>query len=77
MFGMTTSQAIAAITILVSIVLYFAANTGSQQNAFIFLLAIALLMLIVGTPFSYTDVMFMNNKSFEYEPHYENWQKNQ
>lgn len=46
---MTTSQSIAAIAILASIVLYFAANTGSQQNAFIFIFAISLLMLIVGT----------------------------
>lgn len=48
MFGISTSQAIAAIVILVSIVFYFAANSGLKQNAFIFVFSVALTVLIVG-----------------------------
>ena len=51
MFGMTTSQSVASIVLLVSIVFYFAANTGLKQNAFIYIFAIALTMLIVGRDF--------------------------
>ncbi len=49
MFGLTTSQAFTSIVILASIVLYFAANTGIQQNAFIYIFSIAVTCLVVGT----------------------------
>lgn len=48
MFGLSTSKSVAAITMLVSIVLYFGANSGLKQNAFIFVFAVALTILIVG-----------------------------
>ena len=48
MFGLSGCQSISAITILTSIVFYFAANDGLKQNAFIYVFAIALTMLIVG-----------------------------
>lgn len=51
MFGMSTSQSIAVVLIVVFIVFYFAANTGLMQNAFIFLFAIAGIVLIVGNYF--------------------------
>lgn len=49
MLGLTTSQSVAVLFILSSIVLYFAANSGGMQNAFIFVFAIAGIVLIVGT----------------------------
>ena len=48
MYGFSTSQSVAAISMLVSIVLYFGANSGLKQNAFIYFFGIALTMLIVG-----------------------------
>ena len=48
MYGFSTSQSMAAISMLVSIVLYFGANSGLKQNAFIYFFGIALTMLIVG-----------------------------
>lgn len=48
MFGLTTSQSIASVLLLVFIVFYFAANTGSKQNAFIYMFSITLIVLIVG-----------------------------
>lgn len=48
MFGLSTSQSTASILILVFIVLYFAANTGIMQNAFIYCFVIAGIVLIVG-----------------------------
>lgn len=48
MFGLTTSQSIASVLLVVFIVFYFAANTGTKQNAFIYMFAIALVVLIVG-----------------------------
>lgn len=77
MFGITTSQSIAVVLIVVFIVFYFAANSGLMQNAFIFLFAIAAIVLIVGNFIFYPDCLFMNERTFEYEPHYENWQKRQ
>ena len=49
MFGLSCSQSTAAIVMLASIVLYFAANTTLKQNAFIFLFAVTLTIIIVGT----------------------------
>ena len=51
MFGLTTSQSIASVLLVVFIVFYFAANSGSKQNAFIYMFAIALVVLIVGKYF--------------------------
>jgi hypothetical protein len=48
MFGLTTSQSIASVLLLVFIVMYFAANSGIKQNAFIYLFATTLIVLIVG-----------------------------
>ena len=48
MFGLSGCQSISAITILTSIVFYFAANDGLKQNAFIYVFSIALTLLIVG-----------------------------
>jgi ABC-type nickel/cobalt efflux system permease component RcnA len=71
MFGLTTSQSIASVLILVFIIFYFAANSGIQQNAFIYLLATTIIVLIVGTYFIYDlDCLFMNDKAFDYEPQY-------
>ena len=75
MYGYTTSQKVAAISMLVSIVLYFGANSGLKQNVFIYFFGIALTMLIVGNDQLIIDFLFMNDRAFEYEPHYENWQK--
>lgn len=52
MFGLTTSQSIASVLILVFIVMYFAANNGLKQNAFLFMFAVTTIVLIVGKPFS-------------------------
>ncbi len=49
MFGLTTSQSIASVLILVFIVMYFAANTGLMQNAFIFCFIVTVTVLVVGT----------------------------
>ncbi len=70
MFGLTTSQSIASVLLLVFIVLYFAANTGTKQNAFIYMFAIALVVLIVGIEFLKIDCLFMNDRTFDYEPQY-------
>ena len=70
MYGLTTSQTIAFIIILVTIVLYFAANTGSKQCAWIFFFSIAVTILVVGKYILMVDFLFMNDKAFEYEPHY-------
>lgn len=50
MFGLTTSQSIASVLLLVFIVMYFAATNGLKQNAFIYLFGITAIVLIVGTP---------------------------
>ena len=71
----TTSQWISSIVIVVSIVFYFAARTGLQQNAFLYVFGVALIVLVVGIYFVIVDILFMNQRGFEYEPHYENWQK--
>ncbi len=74
--GFTYSQWITSIVIVTSIIFYFAANTGSKQNAFIYVFGIALTVLIVGKYlFKCLDILFMNERTFEYEPNYENWQK--
>jgi hypothetical protein len=46
--GFSTSQWAAVIAIIVSIVFYFAANSGLKQNAFLYVFGIALTVLIVG-----------------------------
>lgn len=48
MFGLSGSQSIAAIVMLASIIMYFGANSGLKQNAFIFVFAVALTIIIVG-----------------------------
>ena len=48
MFGYSTSQSFLVISMLVSIVLYFGANSGLKQNAFIYFFGIALTLLVVG-----------------------------
>lgn len=50
MLGLTTSQSVSVVFIVASIVLYFAANSGIMQNAFIYVFSIALVVLIVGKP---------------------------
>lgn len=47
--GFSTSQWISVVAIVVSIVFYFAANSGLKQNAFLYVFGIALTVLIVGT----------------------------
>jgi len=44
----TTSQWISSIVLVASIVFYFAARTGQQQNAFLYVFGVALVVLIVG-----------------------------
>lgn len=51
MYGLSTSQWVSSLTILTSIVFYFCANTGLKQNAFLYIFAIALTVLIVGNMF--------------------------
>lgn len=51
MFGLTTSQSIAVIILVCTIVFYFAANTGIKQNAFLYIFIITLTVLIVGIKF--------------------------
>jgi hypothetical protein len=46
--GFTTSQWISSIVIVASIIFYFAARTGLQQNAFLYVFGVALVVLIVG-----------------------------
>jgi hypothetical protein len=48
MFGLTGSQSIASVLLLVFIIMYFAATNGLKQNAFIFLFATTAIVLIVG-----------------------------
>lgn len=48
MFGLSTSQSIASVLLLVFIVMYFAAPNGLKQNAFLFLFATTGVVLIVG-----------------------------
>lgn len=48
MYGLSSSQTVSSVIILVSIVFYFAANNGLKQNVFLYFFAIALTMLIVG-----------------------------
>lgn len=49
MFGLSTSQSIASVLLLVFIVMYFAATNGLKQNVFIYLFAMTAIVLIVGT----------------------------
>jgi hypothetical protein len=71
----TTSQWISTIVLVASIIFYYAATTGLKQNAFLYVFSIALLVLVVGMFCLNLDLLFMNERGFEYEPHYENWQK--
>lgn len=64
MFGLSTSQSIAAVLLLAFIICYFAANSGIKQNAFIYLFSITLIVLIVGNIYDYVDCLFMNDKTF-------------
>lgn len=49
--GFTTSQWISSIVVVASIIFYFAARTGLQQNAFLYVFGVALVVLIVGMIF--------------------------
>jgi inner membrane protein involved in colicin E2 resistance len=49
--GFTTSQWIASVSLVVSIVFYFAATSGLKQNAFLFFFGVALTVLVVGMMF--------------------------
>ena len=63
--GFSTSQWAAVIAIIVSIVFYFAANSGLKQNAFLYVFGIALTVLIVGKQIFYnSDLLFMNERGF-------------
>ncbi len=63
--GFTTSQWISSIAVVVSIIFYFAARTGLQQNAFLYLFGISLLVLVVGKIFFFIlDLLFMNERAF-------------
>lgn len=63
--GFSTSQWAAVIAIIVSIVFYFAANSGLKQNAFLYVFGIALTVLIVGKFIFYnSDLLFMNERGF-------------
>lgn len=71
----SSSQSITVVVLIASIIFYFAATSALKQNAFLYVFAIALTILIVGNSYFNVDVLFMNPRGFEYEPHYENWQK--
>lgn len=74
--GFTTSQWISSLVLVASIIFYFGANTGIKQNAFLYVFGVALTVLVVGKVFIINkDFLFMNERGFEYEPHYDNWQK--
>lgn len=77
MLGMTSSQSIAMVVLVASIILYFCQLTNWQQNVWSFFFAVALLCLIVGKGCDYSDMLFMKDTTFDYEPHYENWQRKQ
>ncbi len=77
MYGFTTSQSIEIVVLIVSIIMYYAVNYYSQQNAWSFVFAVALLCLIVGNSDVIIDMLFMKDTTFDYEPHYENWQRKQ
>ncbi len=62
---------------IASIILYFCVTTYAQQNIWSFFFAVALICFIVGKIHSYVDMLFMKDTTFDYEPHYENWQKKQ
>jgi len=64
MFGLTTSQSIASVLLLVFIVMYFAATNGLKQNAFIYLFAITAIVLIVGTPSCKRRLLVHERSSF-------------
>jgi hypothetical protein len=70
MFGLTTSQSVSSVLILTFIICYFAANSASVQNVFIYLLGITIVVLIVGKILWYLDCLFMDDRTFEYEPQY-------
>jgi hypothetical protein len=71
MFGLTGSQSIASVLLLVFIIMYFAATNGLKQNAFIFLFATTAIVLIVGNScYLNVDCLFMNDRTFDYEPQY-------
>lgn len=71
------SQKIEVIVMIASIILYFCGLTYSQQNVWSFFFSVALICFIVGKIDNYVDMLFMKDTTFEYEPHYENWQKKQ
>ena len=48
MLGLTSSQTIATVVLVASVVLYYCQLTNWQQNVWIFFFAVALLCLIVG-----------------------------
>jgi hypothetical protein len=74
--GFTTSQWITSVVLIASLIFYFGANSGIKQNAFLYVFGVALTVLVVGKVFIINkDFLFMNERSFEYEPHYDNWQK--
>jgi hypothetical protein len=77
MGGYSMSQKIEIIVMIASIILYFAVTTYAQQNIWSFFFAVALICFIVGRNHNYVDMLFMKDTTFEYEPHYENWQKKQ
>ena len=77
MYGFTTSQSIEIVVLIVSIIMYYCVNYYSQQNAWSFVFAVALLCLIVGIYDVMIDMLFMKDSTFDYEPHYENWQRKQ
>ena len=61
----TTSQWISSMVLVASIIFYFAARTGLQQNAFLYVFGVALLVLVVGKFFTYFKIYFswMNEDS--------------
>jgi hypothetical protein len=48
MYGLTTSQSVEAVLLLVSIVMYFAGINSAQQNAWSYVFAVVLTCLIIG-----------------------------
>lgn len=56
--------------LVASIIFYFAATNTLKQNAFLYVFTIALIVLIVGKNSLILDMLFMNERGFEYEPHY-------
>lgn len=67
------SQWVESILAAVSLILYFATGDQVIGVAFLMILIVSITILVVGKPNANSDLMFMDDKAFFYEQHYENW----